>query len=215
MKFKFLVKAYIVTLLMSFVIFFLVSYTQGKSENWEENYSRKYLESMSDANFKRFVDSHRNISGIGYVQAEGRKLVRRIETPANIKSLFTLKHIEKLISIMLLIGILLSGYYLISCLINYLREYNHKKKESPRRNNLDDGEFKENKNTEKRYMSIFGLQKNASEDEIKKRYRELMSQYHPDKVQHLGREFQQMAEKKTKEIQKAYDYFRQDYNISN
>jgi DnaJ-class molecular chaperone len=64
-------------------------------------------------------------------------------------------------------------------------------------------------------MSLFDLKGNVSEDEIKKKYRELMSQYHPDKVQHLGREFQQMAEEKTKEIQKAYDYFRQDYNITN
>jgi DnaJ-class molecular chaperone len=80
---------------------------------------------------------------------------------------------------------------------------------------LDDWQIKENQSPEKRYMSIFGLQENVSEDEIKKRYRELMSQYHPDKVQHLGREFQQMAEEKTREIQKAYDYFRQDYNINN
>jgi DnaJ-domain-containing protein 1 len=43
----------------------------------------------------------------------------------------------------------------------------------------------------------------------------IISQYHPDKVQHLGREFQQMAEYKTKEIQKAYDYFKQNYNINN
>lgn len=214
MKFRSLVKVYIVALLMSVMIFFLVSYSQGKSENWKENYSRAYLESMSDANFKRFVDNHRNISGIGYVEARGRKLERRIENPANIKSLFTIKFAEKLILVILVIGIFIVGYYLISLLINFLKGSNHKK-DAPRINNLDDGQFKGNQSPEKRYMSIFGLQENVSEDEIKKRYRELMSQYHPDKVQHLGREFQQMAEEKTREIQKAYDYFRQDYNINN
>lgn len=198
---------------MSFVIFFLVSYTQGKNENWKESYSREYLESMSDGDFKRFVDRHRHISGIGYVQVEGRKLERRIENPTNVKSIFTIKHVEKLISVMLIIGILLLGYYLVRRLINFLRRYNHKK-DTPGKNNPDDCDSRKTQSPGERYMSILGLQKNASEDEIKKRYRELMSQYHPDKVQHLGMEFQQMAEKKTKEIQKAYDYFRQTYNIN-
>ena len=33
----------------------------------------------------------------------------------------------------------------------------------------------------KDYYSILGLQKNASQDEIKKAYRKLAQQYHPDK----------------------------------
>ena len=108
---------------------------------------------------------------------------------------------------MVVIGIFIIGYYLISRLTGFLSRYNHKKN-ALRINNSDDLKFEDNQSPEERYMNIFGVKGNSSEDEIKKKYRELISQYHPDKVQHLGREFQQMAEYKTKEIQKAYDYFK-------
>ena len=115
---------------------------------------------------------------------------------------------------MVVMGIFIIGYYLISRLTDFLRRYNLKKN-ALRINNADDRKFEEHQSPEERYMNIFGLKGNSTEDEIKKKYRELISQYHPDKVQHLGREFQQMAEYKTKEIQKAYDYFKQNYNINN
>lgn len=52
--------------------------------------------------------------------------------------------------------------------------------------------------------SVLGLSRGASEEEIHKAYRELAGRYHPDKVQHLGEEFRQLAEKRFKEIQQAY-----------
>ena len=214
MKFRSVVKVYIAALLISGVVFFIVSSSEYKNENWQENYSREYLESLSDKNFKQFVDNHRNISGIGYIEAEGRKLGRQIENPSNIKRLLTVKHAEKIIFVMVVIGIFIIGYYLISRLTGFLRRYNLKKN-ALRINNADDRKFEEHQSPEERYMNIFGLKGNSTEDEIKKKYRELISQYHPDKVQHLGREFQQMAEYKIKEIQKAYDYFKQNYNINN
>jgi preprotein translocase subunit Sec63 len=214
MKFRSVVKVYIAALLISGVVFFIVSSSEYKNENWQENYSREYLESLSDKNFKQFVDNHRNISGIGYIEAEGSKLGRQIENPSNIKRLLTVKHAEKIIFVMVVIGIFIIGYYLISRLTGFLRRYNLRKN-ALRINNADDRKFEEHQSPEERYMNIFGLKGNSTEDEIKKKYRELISQYHPDKVQHLGREFQQMAEYKTKEIQKAYDYFKQNYNINN
>lgn len=39
-----------------------------------------------------------------------------------------------------------------------------------------------------------------------KAYRALSMQYHPDKVRHLGEEFQQVAEEKMKEINNAYQF---------
>ena len=72
MKFKSLVKFYIVSLLISVVIFFLVAYSQDNSENWKGNYSREYLNAMSDANFKKFVDSRRNLSEIQYIETKGK-----------------------------------------------------------------------------------------------------------------------------------------------
>jgi len=52
---------------------------------------------------------------------------------------------------------------------------------------------------------ILGLAPNANETEIRAAYRRLANQYHPDKVAHLGKEFQELAEARFKEIQKAYE----------
>jgi DnaJ like chaperone protein len=50
-----------------------------------------------------------------------------------------------------------------------------------------------------------GVTGGDSPEEITRAYRRLAAQYHPDKVQHLGEEFRQLAEKRFKEIQEAYD----------
>ncbi len=57
-----------------------------------------------------------------------------------------------------------------------------------------------------KHYATLGLQKGASAAEIKKAYRSLSMQYHPDKVRNLGAEFQKMAEEKMKEINAAYDH---------
>ena len=61
---------------------------------------------------------------------------------------------------------------------------------------------------ESRNFEILGLESGASQEEIKKAYRKLSMKYHPDKVRHLGDEFRDIAEKKMKEINAAYDYFK-------
>jgi len=58
------------------------------------------------------------------------------------------------------------------------------------------------------YYAVLGLEPGASEEEIKKAYRKLSMQYHPDKVRHLGDEFRKVAEEKMKEINIAYDFFK-------
>ena len=52
---------------------------------------------------------------------------------------------------------------------------------------------------------VLGVKPGASEKEIHDAYRRLVQQYHPDKVSHLGEEFQQLAQKKFVEIQDAYE----------
>jgi hypothetical protein len=210
MQFRSLVKFYIVSLLISVIIFIFVSYSQDKSESWNENYSREYLNAMSDTNFKKFVDSHRKISGIGYIEVKGKKLERQIQNPSDTKTLLNVKSAEKLILVMAALGVLLVGYYLISCLINFFRTY-HYTKDIRRINKPDDRQLKDYQNPEKKYLKLLGLKGNVSEENIKDRYRKLMSEYHPDKVQHLGGEFKQIAEDKSKEIQEAYDYLKQNY----
>ena len=51
---------------------------------------------------------------------------------------------------------------------------------------------------------VLNIDRNASDEEIKRAYRRLAGQYHPDKVQHLGEEFRKLAEKRFKEIEEAY-----------
>jgi len=54
-------------------------------------------------------------------------------------------------------------------------------------------------------FDILDLPKNAPPEEIARAYRQLVAKYHPDKVQHLGEEFQRLAEERFKEIQAAYE----------
>jgi DnaJ like chaperone protein len=58
------------------------------------------------------------------------------------------------------------------------------------------------------HYATLGLEQGASMEEIKKAYRKLSMQYHPDKVAHLGNEFRAVAEEKMKEINAAYDFFK-------
>ncbi|NOQ46167.1 MAG: DnaJ domain-containing protein [Desulfobulbaceae bacterium] len=65
---------------------------------------------------------------------------------------------------------------------------------------------------DERYSAVLGLETGADFETIKKAYRKLSMQYHPDKVAHLGDEFKGVAEEKMKEINAAYDYFKKKYN---
>jgi DnaJ-domain-containing protein 1 len=56
---------------------------------------------------------------------------------------------------------------------------------------------------------ILGVETNADIDNIKLAYKELMSKYHPDKVDHLGDEIKALALKKTQEINSAYQFLKE------
>jgi DnaJ-domain-containing protein 1 len=53
--------------------------------------------------------------------------------------------------------------------------------------------------------TVLGIQPGASREEIKGAFKKLAARYHPDKVQHLGEDFQKLAHEKFVAIQKAYD----------
>ena len=58
--------------------------------------------------------------------------------------------------------------------------------------------------TDDKYYKLLGLESGASIAEVKKAYRKLALQYHPDRVAHLGREYAEIAEEKFKKINEAY-----------
>jgi curved DNA-binding protein CbpA len=58
--------------------------------------------------------------------------------------------------------------------------------------------------SQKTHYENLELPPTASADEIKKSFRALIARYHPDKVQHLGKEFQDMAADRAAELTEAY-----------
>ena len=52
---------------------------------------------------------------------------------------------------------------------------------------------------------VLGVNRNASPEEIRAAYRREMSNYHPDKVAHLGKDLQDLAKIKAQEINRAYE----------
>jgi DnaJ like chaperone protein len=52
---------------------------------------------------------------------------------------------------------------------------------------------------------ILGIDPKASDEEVKKAYREMAKKNHPDLVSNLGEDVRQAAEKKFQEINQAYE----------
>ena len=60
---------------------------------------------------------------------------------------------------------------------------------------------------------ILEINKDATDSEVKKAYRKMAAKFHPDKVHHLGDEFQKMAEEKFKSINDAYHQIKKERGI--
>ncbi len=56
----------------------------------------------------------------------------------------------------------------------------------------------------KSYYELLSVAPGVSADEIKKAFRREIARYHPDKVQHLGTEFQDIAAVRASELTEAY-----------
>jgi len=56
----------------------------------------------------------------------------------------------------------------------------------------------------KDYYLLLEIAATSSADEVKRAFRSQIARYHPDKVQHLGQEFQVMAADRAAELTEAY-----------
>ena len=61
---------------------------------------------------------------------------------------------------------------------------------------------------------LLGVLPGDDEETIKKAYRDLLGKYHPDRVQHLGEEFREMAARKTVAITRAWQRVRESRGFS-
>lgn len=55
------------------------------------------------------------------------------------------------------------------------------------------------------WWQVLGVAPDATDDEISAAYKRRISEYHPDKVERMGPEIRELAERKSKEINAAYD----------
>ena len=61
---------------------------------------------------------------------------------------------------------------------------------------------------------ILEISPSANDSEVKKAYRKMANKYHPDKVAHLGKKMQTVAEEKFKSVNDAYQQIKKDRNLS-
>jgi len=97
-------------------------------------------------------------------------------------------------------------------LLDIARDNNLKKIEELRRYfeemGANIGRKNQGSKDEDRFAEVLELTGEFGVDEIKRNYKKLAAQYHPDRVNHLGERLKTAAEKEMQEINEAYAYFR-------
>jgi hypothetical protein len=94
-------------------------------------------------------------------------------------------------------------------------EYRYERAENKRR--IDNDEFDPTNASEEEkaryYGNVLGLKGKITKAEIREQYLRAIAKYHPDKVNKMGEEIIELAEKKTKEINAAYSWLKEKYNL--
>ncbi|MBS3806840.1 MAG: TerB family tellurite resistance protein [Bacteroidales bacterium] len=61
---------------------------------------------------------------------------------------------------------------------------------------------------------ILEVEPSATDQEVKKAYRKMANKYHPDKVSHLGEDFQKAANQKFQKVNEAYEKIRKERHMN-
>lgn len=67
--------------------------------------------------------------------------------------------------------------------------------------------------TAEAYYKVLEIEPSASDEEVKKAYRRMAVRFHPDKVIHLGEEFQGAAKEKFQKVSEAYEKIKKERGI--
>ena len=70
-----------------------------------------------------------------------------------------------------------------------------------------------NTHEEQKYGQILDLKGKVSISDIHNAYKKKIREYHPDKVERMGGEIKKLAQKRTKEIIEAYEFFKKKYGV--
>ncbi|MEP6505214.1 MAG: DnaJ domain-containing protein [Betaproteobacteria bacterium] len=105
--------------------------------------------------------------------------------------------------ILMIVGCLVIGYGLVSMLLRKPGPPPAAPKAPPSGTSVD-APSPPREPVPPHWSIVLEIARDANVDEIRDAYRRLISQYHPDKVAALGRELQELAEAKSKDIGIAY-----------
>ena len=61
--------------------------------------------------------------------------------------------------------------------------------------------------------TILEIDSTVSDQEVKKAYRKMANKYHPDKVSHLGKDLQKVAEEKFKSVNNSYQTIKKERGL--
>ncbi|GEM_PF-1903900 len=90
------------------------------------------------------------------------------------------------------------------------REYERERQRSDRsRQDRREATGTGTKRTAQDYYAVLGLTPGATMKEVSRAYRDMISKYHPDKTTNLGKELQELAAQKSREINEAYQWIKE------
>ena len=96
---------------------------------------------------------------------------------------------------------LLAGYWAVSLLMQNFQKGSESKQNGPSKSEGEKGN--NNASSSRPWYDVLEISPSASIDEIKVSYRKSIRMYHPDRVETLGPEFRELAERRAKEINQA------------
>jgi DnaJ-class molecular chaperone len=108
------------------------------------------------------------------------------------------------------LGAGLLGFAIVNAFIDYRRK-EYQSQEQPRQNSekedktrAEEQDHPKQDSTPRPWWEVLKVDRDASIVQIKEAFRREISKYHPDRVEGLGKELRDLADEKSKEVNRAY-----------